>query len=415
MDYAIVRKVLLDCFKVDREAYPRAPVLTVAHDNDRSLLHQGKYYSPLIDTMEDDLAKSGIKCVSVARIISTIKGDLSYGDVHSPEGRFARALIQKRLRGLVSRNSYPYSSAEEKAWGSVLDKTGARKVFGILPSRELCVACHKRGIWVADVQHGVIADTHPWYGHAFRSGDPVEYVPSAFLCWDVGSEAVVSKWAYAKGVSTHVIGNRWLARFVADDQDDGLVSELSADYKRATAPSDQRNTILVSLSWGEDNIPNGFIVDGLEAAIKKTADRFRWLIRLHPNQVKGFATHEGPRFVEYFNDTLASCAEWEWTTRAPLPVVLKGVDLHLSWQSSVAIEAAQIGVKSALLNPRLRSPESHGDYYSHYRKLGLIDLVPETEADILAWIERNIDSKTTRESFEHFDSEYRKVLRFLSS
>lgn len=415
MDYAIVRKILLDCFKLDSENYPRAKVLTVAHDNDRSLLHKGKYYSPLIDTIEDDLAKSGVKCVSVARIISTIKGDLSYGNVHSPEGRFARALMQKRLLGLLSRNGYPYSTPEEKAWGSVLDKTGATKVFGILPSRELCVACHKRGVWVADVQHGVIADTHPWYGQAFRAGDPVEYVPDAFLCWDYGSEEVIAKWARVKGAATHVIGNRWLARFVTRAPDDELVHELSTDYERATAEANDRKTILVSLSWGEDNIPNGFIVDGLEAAIRKTADRFRWLIRLHPNQVRGFATHEGPRFIEYFNDNLAGFAEWEWTTRAPLPVVLKGIDLHISWQSSVAIEAAQIGVKSALLNPRLRSPTLHGDYYGYYRKIGLIDLVPETESDILAWIERSIDSRQTSESFDRFDGEYRKVLGFLSS
>ena len=58
MDYAIVRKILVDCLRRDREDYPRSNVLTVAHDNDRSLLHRGKFYSPLIDTIEDDLAKA---------------------------------------------------------------------------------------------------------------------------------------------------------------------------------------------------------------------------------------------------------------------------------------------------------------------------------------------------------------------
>lgn len=406
---------MLDCFRLDKEDYPFASVLSVAHDNDRSLLYNGKYYSPLIDTIEDDLAKLGTRCVSVARIISTIKGDSAYASVVSPEGRFARALIQKRLLGLLIRDRYPYSTLEEKTWGSVLDKTGAKKVFGILPSRELCAASHKRGVWVADVQHGVIADTHPWYGKAFRGGDPAEQIPDAFLCWDVGSAEVLAKWAPEKGARTHVIGNRWLARFVANREDDVLVRELIADYKGHATAKDNRRNILVSLSWGEDNIPNGFMVEGLEAAIRETSHRYRWLIRLHPNQVRGFATHEGPKFVEYFNEALVGRAEWEQATRAPLPVVLRGIDLHISWQSSVTIEAAQMGIKTALLNPRLRAEALNGDYYSYYRSAGLVDLVPGSREAILSWIECNRGSKRTAETFERYDAEYLDVLGFLRS
>ena len=345
MDYAIVRKILVDCLRRDREDYPRSNVLTVAHDNDRSLLHRGKFYSPLIDTIEDDLAKRGVRCVSVARIISNIKGAIAYGRVYSPEGRFARALIQKRLLALANRGRYPYSSLEEQAWGSVLDRVGARKVFGILPSRELCVACRKRDIWVADVQHGVIADTHPWYGETFRRDDPLEFLPNAFLCWDPGSETVLAKWAHAKTVRTHVIGNRWLARFVARSVDDEMVRDLMAGYPLPAVDPLHRPRILVTLSWGEDNIPNGFIAPGLEAAIRRTAGRYQWLIRLHPNQLRGFATDEGPKFIEYFKQNLAGSAEWERPTHAPLPIVLSEIDLHVSWQSSVAIEAAQMGTK----------------------------------------------------------------------
>lgn len=414
MDYAIIRKIIRDCAKLDRIAYDRVPVVTVAHDNDRSLLHNGKYYSPLIDTIEDDLSSKGLHCVSIARIISTIKGEIAYGRVVSPEGGFARALVQKRLLGLVRRNTYPYSRMEEAVWGDILDKTGAKKVFGIQPSRELCVACHKRGVWVADVQHGVIADTHPWYGEAFRVGDPGEYLPDAFLLWDSGSEKVIAKWARAKSISMHVIGNRWLARFARPLKDDRLVAELSRNYEHEATKDNEKKTILVSLSWGEDNIPNGFIVDGLENVIRKTAHIYRWLIRLHPNQIRGFATDEGPRFVKYFNNNLRGCAEWEQATRAPLPVILKNIDLHISWHSSVCIEAAQMGVKSALLNPRLRSRELIGDYYSYYRHAGLVELVREKQTDIASWIERNIDSKRSAELFEEVDESYRQLINFLS-
>ncbi|MEX0142998.1 hypothetical protein D3C87_552650 [compost metagenome] len=413
MDYAIIKKIMLDCFKIEKIRYDEVPVLTVAHDNDRSLLHKGKYYSPLIDTMEDDLAQRGVACISVARIISTVKGELSYARVYSPEGAFARALVVKRLLAKFTRAAYPYSAMEERIWGDILDQTKAKKVFGIQPSRELCVACHKRGVWVADVQHGVIAETHPWYGASFRAADPIEYLPNAFLCWDEGSAEVIREWAAPKGVATNVIGNRWLARFTRPAANDALVRELSADYQLRTV-RDERKTVMMSLSWGCTNIPNGFIGEELEQVIRKTASTYRWLLRLHPNQIQGFATHEGPNFIKYFDQSLRGYAEWELATRAPLPVVLRDIDLHVSWNSSVCIEAAQVGIKSALLDPNLRADESKGDYYSYYKKAGLVELISESEASLTAWLAHNIDSKRPAESFDAFDERYVQLLDFLA-
>ena len=432
MDYSILRKVILDCFKTDRiDAYEQVRVLTTAHDNDRSLLHQGKYYSPLIDTVEDDLARRNIECLSIARIISRIKSPLSYGKVRSPEGRFARALVLKRFAGMISRKKYPYSRMEENTWGKILDVTKARKVFGIQPSRELCVACHKRGIWVADMQHGVIAERHPWYGTNFRSHEPREYLPDAFLLWDYGSEAVIKKWAKAKRIETRVIGNRWVGRFMRMRPDDEMAQELLKEFNQGFAKQPKKRSILISLSWGESNIPNGFICHGLEKVILATSSEVRWLIRLHPNQVKGFAEHELPLFKRYFDAVLADHAEWQLATKSALPVVLASIDLHITWWSSTSIEAAQFGIKSAALNPRLRVVDSieekqeyfapqltasvHiSDYYEYYRKAGLIDFVEESEAAIRTWIDENILRLPTPEGYEEFDRAYEELLDFLS-
>jgi hypothetical protein len=92
--------------------------------------------------------------------------------------------------------------------------------------------------------------------------------------------------------------------------------------------------------------------------------------------------------------------------------VLRQVDLHVSWWSSVAIEAAQVGIRSALLNPRLR--DDNADYYTHYRDAGLIDFVSDTQAAIAGWIERNLDSRRTPETFARFNAEYRDVLAFIA-
>lgn len=421
MDRTLMKKILLDCFKLDRIDYERARILTIAHDTDRSLLlADGRAYSPLIDTMEDDLAARGVRCLSIARITSTLKGPLSYGNVHSPEGRFARALVRKRFKDLFIKGKYPvkerypYEPSEERIWDEILDRTAARYVFGIQPSRELCVACHRRGVWVADVQHGVIAERHPWYGQDYRARDPVEWLPSTFLLWDQGSDDVIRKWSAPKGILPRIIGNRWLSRFMKASPVDTLVTGLLERAAAIRPPGDMRKAILVTLGWDERDIPNGFIIEGLEAVIRKTAEEFRWVIRVHPNQLKGFATHEGPLFFKYFDERLKGYAEWECATTPPLPAVLRQVDMHISWMSSTAIEASQMGIRSAMLSPRLRAGGRFGDYYEYYRARGLVQLVEETEESILGWIRRTLSHSAELEDYEAFDREYESLLDFLA-
>lgn len=411
MDYSIVRKIARDCLRWDRVTYPRTTVLSVAHDTDRSLLHRGRFYCPLIDTIEDDLRARGVECVSIARVISRIKGDIAYGRVYSPEGAFARALVSKRLGAVLNRGrGYPYSYREEKVWADILDRTGARKVFGIQPSRELCVAARQRGVWVADVQHGVISDSHPWYGERFRGHEPMEYAPHAFLCWDEASQQAIARWARAKGIDAVVTGNRWLARFLPDREPDALARELLDAYRAGGVNPQAKPSILVALSWGEINIPNGFIADELCEVIRSTSDRFHWSVRLHPNQLNGFATHEASRFKELFSRTLEGHVEWDVASRSALPVVLRNTDLLICWNSSVCLEAAQLGVRSALLDPRLRSPEQMGDYYADLRRSGAVTLLEATPATIMEWIEGNFAAASPVHDFTDRDAVYARVL-----
>jgi hypothetical protein len=414
MDYSIAAKIARDCLRIDSVRFPAANVLTVAHDNDRSLLVDGRWYSPLIDTIEDDLRVLGVECVSAARIISRIKGEKAYGRVYSPEGAFARALVAKRLHGRLRPGRYPYSQLEERAWTRILEQTGARRVLGIQPSRELCVAGRKRGVWTADVQHGVINDHHPWYTAAHRGDEPSEWLPDAFLCWDDESRQVIEPWAAGKQSRAIVTGNRWLARFSRPSADDLLVKRLVADFE-ACHPNPQRKpAILVALSWGEVNIANGFLDESLLAVIRATSDRFHWWIRLHPNQLIGFATQEGRRFRKFFRQHLDGLVDWQLASRAPLPLVLKHSDLAICWNSSVVIEAAQMGLRAALLDPRLRAGGDVAGGYSRYEASGRIDLLDPAEQALHGWIDANLGSKSAAAALDDADVEYRRLLAAIS-
>ena len=136
---------------------------------------------------------------------------------------------------------------------------------------------------------------------------------------------------------------------------DELVNECESEYAKKNDKGGGKTRILVSLSWGfTTQIKNGIISDKIIELILNTHNQISWQLRLHPNQVKGFATEESKAFFKIFDNRLKDKCVWEITTYSPLPVVLKNIDLHIAWDSSVAIEAAQLGVKSGIVESRIK-------------------------------------------------------------
>ena len=304
---------------------------------------------------------------------------------------------------------------EEKIWADILENTQARKVIAILPSRELCVVCRSRNIWIADVQHGVIAHKHPWYGAALRSKDPIKFLPNSFLLWDQGSADVITTWADPLNVDVKIIGNRWLARFILQNKDDKLVATTNSEFKKyLNKEKDPRPIILVTLSWSQEGVANGIIADSIINIIQKTHSKYRWLLRLHSNQITGFASNEFKQFLAIYKNELDTFCEWEIPTKTALPAVLLNTDLHITWHSSVVMEAAQYGIRSATLDPRLLA-EFSNDYFEYHKKLGYIDFIVNEELIIEKWIEENIAVKMGMQNFDIENKNYEALLKFLVS
>ena len=392
MDFKIISKVIIDSIKIDSLKLPKCDVLTFACDNDRYIKHNGKMYSPLINTVEDRLNQQGLTCVSISRIASTIKGELSHGRVYSPEGAFSRAMLAKRIKNLfISNEKYPFSWLEVKIWEKILDQTGAKSVMAILPSRELCYVCRRRKIWVCDLQHGVIADEHYWYGTSFRKNDPIKWLPNAFLVWDQGSHEVINKWASDKEIDVIMVGNPWIERFRSRSKNDSLVNSLKLKYKIA---KNEKKNILVSLSWGVHGLENKFFHPSLERLIKDTSDTYNWKLRLHPNQMRGFASDEGREFIGYYKKHFEGLNfEWENSTAMPLPLLLSSIDCHITWVSSVCMEAAYFGIPSLVLCPKLQQGGEFESYYNYLVDLGYVDKLSADYNTIKEWIERKSLSK----------------------
>ena len=361
--------------------------MLVCCDGDRGFTFEGKRYAQLLDSINDRLTELGIEAQTVSLPFSKFSSDWAYGNVASVNGLLVRASIKDKLTMLFSRISQFRCDARVKAWAAVLSRVQPKVIMGIQPPSELCIAAKKKGVWIADLQHGIVSD-EGYYGLAYRAKYDQDGWPSCVLCWDAATE----KWIrnqIGTLVSTRVIGHPWVIRFSCPRASDKLVSQCS---HKDTQGKSNRLTILISLQWGFDhdvaNHGNG-MPDGLIDFIKEHGQPFDWWLRIHPVMLQGagrtttFASLE----KEFSNCTNVF---WEHCTDLPLPLVLKQVDLHMTVSSAVTIEAGWFGVKTALLG---ENKELLHQWLGEEIQSGSAEIVPAESEHIKRWIERNAQGK----------------------
>ena len=362
---------------------PRADVLLICHDADRGFELNGKKYAHLLDSINERLIAEGLSTITIATPYSKFYGHAAFGNVWSINGLMARAtllsIVSMFINFIVSDRNEPVIDA----WSIVLKQTRPRRVLGIQPPRKLCIAAKKLGIWVADVQHGILAD-HGYYGFKNRRHHNDYGWPDALLAWNEESAnwIIRESQGMVKGL---VVGNPWHLRFIYPRECDSLVGQSKTSFSRVSFTT----KILVTLTWGMEKYgvyPKIGIPQALIDVIKNDRLQYDWLIRIHPVQLNSSNS-------EYTLNTLrklfGNCANvsWEESTKQPLPLVLRFVSLHITMMSATTIEAEWYGVKTALLyedESLLRT------YLGSQISRGAAQVVlPESRA-IVDWIESSI-------------------------
>jgi hypothetical protein len=274
-------------------------------------------------------------------------------------------------------------------WKKLLRRAAPRIVIGINPDPALCRAGRHLAIPVFDLQHGLIGNGTPWYATMATAPAGADYLPAGILCWDEGSAAEVTRWAAAHDVAVPILGNPWVARFLEPAPEDELVASALTGLPGTAG---ERPRILVSLQWGLADLYyreasfNGVMVDALEKAILATADRFQWLLRLHPVQLRGGTSTSVRGYLERTFGALPG-VEWQISSVMALPALLRSVAAHVTDSSSVVAEAARMGIPSAMLNLSLGSGGIFEHGFAEERKAGLAELIAQDSGAIVRWIE----------------------------
>ena len=342
-------KILKHALFIDRlNKIPKADVLLVCTDGDRSFIYEGKKYSPLLDSINEKLIKSGIITASLSLPITEIKSNTAYGNVFSINSLIARARIKDSLFRLINEKNHGRNNYLLIAWSKIIEKTQAKIIIGIQPPSELCIAAKLKNICVNDLQHGILSN-EGYYGLAYRKPYGQTGWPDYILCWNESSAEWIHK-NLDDFIGTKVIGHPWISRFMNPSASDMLVNKYLSSFSYEKKSS--QLIILISLQPAEllysANHELGIPLE-LIKVIKESKGGCQWWIRIHPVML-----HGERRFKTFasLNREFENCSEVHWNqcTDLPLALVLQNVDLHITSSSAVTIEASWFGIKTALLS-----------------------------------------------------------------
>lgn len=195
-------------------------------------------------------------------------------------------------------------------------------------------AANSLGIATVDLQHGVIHDSHLAYAHwHLPSGRLCILLPKYFWVWSEHDRDLIESWAISGQHITIVTGNQW-HRYAQTNfkptPEAGIWIEKIASLKRPI--------VLISLQHG---VSNYGLLDWFVSFVKSHQGSYEFVVRNHP------ALFDQESQVQ---EQTAFCGitpeNFRFATDLPLPVLLCLCTLHITFNSSVIIEASQFGVPS---------------------------------------------------------------------
>lgn len=231
-----------------------------------------------------------------------------------------------------------------------LTRAAAKRVFVVCyydaKGLAMVKAANELNIPIIDLQHGVQGDRHLAYAKWPQSFVESKFLPSHFYVWNNHSFETIEKW---KQDSSKILvgGNQWVL---------DRVRKVSNDI------------VLVSLQPVENFIPKVILSE-----IRQYHGKEKWYLRLHPSQM-----HQLDYVERVMKDWgVSEKVNVRDASTLPLTSLLEHSILHITFYSSVAIEASYYNVPTYFLS-------SHGaNMYSNMIANTLLYYYPETKLNEL--------------------------------
>lgn len=358
-------------------------ILYLARDTDRHFLYNGLYFSPGIDSLRLILNDNGLTGTAMALPYSQ-KTTKAFGGVVKFNRSYLKAEILDILVSVFfkGRKNDLY---KKRFWEKVIMISDVKAIIGIQPDKILVNVCKNAGVEIYDLQHGVIAGD-PYYQNEYW--EDANNLPH-FLLWDKESLAALNSKLAPFTPSFYVIENQWINRWRNISVSDMWAMELDKKINSFVQPGKQ--AILLTLQHGVNIIGiNDTITEELINFIYQTTDRYNWFIRLHPAQKSGNTRKMVTEFLNRHFSKISEAVEWEIASEVPMPLLVKNVKVHITFNSASAIEAAKFGVTTGLLD---RRESIMRQWFSFYMEQGIIQVIPAGLSAMQQWLDSIQDTK----------------------
>lgn len=335
--------------------------LLFCHDVDRGVSFRGKAYSPLIDSIREELEAISISCQSIAHSGSELVGGRAYGN--------PICITKKHLAALVNSKLLFKRAALRNLYKEIIQDSGAKLIISIGCPGDLAWAARQIGVFHIELLHGVGYSMLPWGWDKIDTDN----LPRGVLSLDKISTDSFSPLVKHQ-ITVKTIPHPFLKRFRPNKKrfipEEWLINLSKKSF--------YKKKILISLAWGyagdhggrvqfKNILRNGLFFSEIEQVVKRRRDIF-WFFRLHPVQLRKSKYRKLINFLKEFVSMHENC-DWELASYLPYPSIAMHCSGNVGMNSMSCYDAAAMGVPSLVLCPTVQPGNIHDDMF--------IDLIEE--------------------------------------
>lgn len=351
----------------------KCDILFICHDVDRSLNLNSKAYSPIIDSILEDLQNLGLNCKSFALPLSELTGKKAFNNPYSANRFYL-------LTRLISKLKFPFDVLN--FYGTILNKAQPKVVFTIGSNPELALAIKKINAYHIEILHGIGYTKIEWGWEFFKA----EELPHEVMTLDYVSLKNFEP-LKSKGIEVSYIPHPFLRRFNNNQK-------IYQEWEVAKSEKYPKQ-LLISLQWGYGGdhgefqelagiLENGLFYPVIEDLIQKRSD-ILWRFRLHPVQSRKRKYSKTKRLI---TDLCSKYKNTEWfeSSTLPIPSILQSCIGHITMSSMTSYEAANFDVPTYAMCPTLKSNGHKCNLFEDLVKNGMLVKGEPTISDINDWI-----------------------------
>ena len=367
-------------------------ILYLCHDNSRPLLFDGKYHSPLIDSINIKL--KNYSNYTLALPFSKYSGNKAYGNTINLNFYIIISLLKRvviyRSRSLKNINHDPLI----KFYIKLYKKLKLKIIIGIQPSTEMCIAAKLSKIKIIDVQHGIVStdETNGYYSPGKRFHTKNTGWPNYIFCRNKQSFNEVLKLKnYTKPLLIGNLNKFFYENIYLNTQENILFKTKRKTFLFTFQPFYESKT------FSSTNLHHKIV---FPSALLKLilSSNYNFILRLHPSQIQNKNLFK--LYMTALNNLFSECNNVDFiiNNKEPLEYSLLNSDIHITYNSASLFDAFDFGLKTILLDHNISRLNS---YYGELMYSDFVIVEPTLEVNF----NKHFKQKKYKEDSDNFDFE----------